>query len=158
MVIPLTEDGSFNYSQKCALANHANLDTNAPHLASRGAFWHRVGCTLTKAGCIYRGRDASSHIVLCAVNHLSLRRGFSNYKRKAIENVFFRVYNQLWSGKKNYRTQWSCTIRLYLGTPIIWPPTRSGRTSANLTGCFRNMRGSAIQRKSTACCGASGNK
>ncbi len=26
------------------VANHANLDTNAPHLASRGAFWHGAGC------------------------------------------------------------------------------------------------------------------
>ena len=32
------------------MANHANLDTIAPHLASRGAFWHRVGCKLPWRG------------------------------------------------------------------------------------------------------------
>ena len=26
------------------IKNHANLDTNAPHLASWGAFWHGEGC------------------------------------------------------------------------------------------------------------------
>ena len=54
----------------------------------RGALWRR-------RGAFSEGGGASSHIVLCAVNHFSLRRGFSNYKRKAIENLFFRVYHQL---------------------------------------------------------------
>lgn len=33
------------------MANHANLDTNAPHLASRGAFDREVGCILARVGC-----------------------------------------------------------------------------------------------------------
>ena len=41
------------------MANHANLDTNAPHLASRGAYWHRVGCKLPWGGVhLAAGRGA----------------------------------------------------------------------------------------------------
>ena len=49
------------------------------------------------------------------------------------------------------------SIKSGLPSPMMRPPVRSGRTSANLTGCSRNMHGPAIQRKSTACCGACGN-
>ncbi len=34
-----------------SMANHANLDTNAPHLASRGAFWHGRGAFNYRVGC-----------------------------------------------------------------------------------------------------------
>lgn len=62
------------------MANHANLDTNAPHLASRGAFDREVGCILAWVGCkllqggvhLATGRGASGHIALSAVNHLGL--------------------------------------------------------------------------------------
>ena len=41
------------------LANHANLDTNAPHLASQGAFSVRVGCKLLRGGVhLATGRGA----------------------------------------------------------------------------------------------------
>ena len=41
------------------MANHANLDTNAPHLASRGAFSVRVGCKLLRGGVhLATGRGA----------------------------------------------------------------------------------------------------
>ena len=41
------------------MANHANLDTNAPHLASRGAFWHEEGCTYAWGGVqLATGRGA----------------------------------------------------------------------------------------------------
>ena len=41
------------------VANHANLDTNAPHLASQGAFSVRVGCKLLRGGVhLATGRGA----------------------------------------------------------------------------------------------------
>ena len=49
---------SYQY-QRPFVANHANYDTNAPHLASRGAFWHRVGCKLPWRGVhLAEGRGA----------------------------------------------------------------------------------------------------
>ena len=53
------------------MANHANLDTNAPHLASRGAFWHRVGCKLPWGGVhfgvggVHFQREGCILIIIC---------------------------------------------------------------------------------------------
>ena len=37
-------------NQSPSMANHANLDTNAPHLASRGAFYCGEGCIFGERG------------------------------------------------------------------------------------------------------------
>lgn len=57
------------------LAKHANCNTTAPHLVSRGAFWYRVGCILAQVGCIFRGRGASQ-------NYLDYSAIWSDYYSK----------------------------------------------------------------------------
>ena len=57
------------------VAKHANCNTTAPHLVSRGAFWYRVGCILAQVGCIFRGRGASQ-------NYLDYSAIWSDYYSK----------------------------------------------------------------------------
>ena len=68
-----------NQSKRCiacsAMAKHANCNTTAPHLVSRGAFWYRVECILAQVGCIFRGRGASQ-------NYLDYSAIWSDYYSK----------------------------------------------------------------------------
>ena len=71
------------------MANHANLDTNAPHLASRGAFWHREGCKL-----LWGGVHLDNHLQPNNILHGII------YKRVHISLIlvkpFYGIYRLIW--------------------------------------------------------------